>query len=70
MSRPPPYPPSPPDASITLWHGMTIGTRFAWSAPPTALAAIGLPAFAASHLYERTLPYGIFISSDQTRLWN
>ena len=45
---PPPKPPSPPPAATTRWQGTTSGTGFRAIAWPTARAAHGLPARAAT----------------------
>jgi len=43
VSRPPPNPVSEPSLPTHRWHGTMIGMGFFPMAPPTALAAFGLP---------------------------
>ena len=56
---PRPNPPRLPSLAITLWHGMTIGSRFLAIVWPAARGARALPAWAASHPYVRVSPKGM-----------
>ena len=47
-ARPPPYPPRPPSAAMTRWHGTRMETGLRALAPATARVAEGLPMRRAS----------------------
>ena len=62
----PPYPPSRPPAAITRWHGTSRRPQSRMMLP-TARAARGLPARAATSPYVATRPGGMRRTIDSTR---
>src|SRR5438093_7447166 len=65
----PPYPPSRPPAAMTRWHG-TSDRRHSRMMLPTARAARGRPAIAATSPYVATRPGGMRRTIDRTRRVN
>ena len=66
MSSLPPYPPRRPPAAMTRWHGMS-GLPQVRMMLPTARAAPGRPAIAATSPYVATRPLGIRRTHESTR---